>query len=80
MARCSSATAWADRPFGLTIEATVATTMMATITPRDTKVGISGAHPMCSPPLMKGTSFSCMACRMSLTPMNARISDSPCLR
>ena len=45
--------------------------------PSDTQIGISGAHLMCSPPLMKGSSFSCIACSTSFTPMNASTTDRP---
>ena len=56
--------------------ATVATTIDATITTSDIQVEISGAHAMDSPPLMNGSSLTCMACRISLTPMKARMVDS----
>ena len=32
------------------------------------------------PPLMNGNSFSCIAWKMSFTPINARIADKACLR
>ena len=53
---------------------------ITTIAPRDTPMGISGAHGTGSPPLMNGTSFSCSACSTSLTPMNPSSTASPMFR
>ena len=47
--------------------------------PSETAIGISGTL-TCSPPLMKGSSFSWRACSRSLTPMKARSTDRPILR
>ena len=41
------------------------------------QVSISGAQAMCSPPLRNGNSFSCIAWRISLTPMKARRKARP---
>lgn len=57
--------------------ATVATTIDTTITPSDIHVEISGAHSMCSPPLMNGSSLTCIAWKKSLTPMKARMNAMP---
>ena len=47
------------------------------MTTSDSQIGMSGAHGMGSPPLMNGSSFSCMACRISLTPMKPSRNASP---
>ena len=43
----------------------------------DIQVEISGAHSMCSPLLMKGSSLTCIAWNTSFTPMNARMKAMP---
>ena len=57
--------------------AAVATTIETMMTPSDIQVEMSGTHSMCSPPLMNGTSFSCIAWKMSFTPMKARMNAMP---
>ena len=66
-----------DMPFDLIRLATVVTTSVPMITSSESQIGISGAHSTCSPPLMNGSSFSCRACRISLTPMKPSRNASP---
>ncbi|CPU64550.1 Uncharacterised protein [Mycobacteroides abscessus] len=40
-------------------------------------MGTVGTASRCSPPLMNGSVFSCSASRMSLTPMNPRMTARP---
>ena len=60
----------------LNSDATTVTTRTPRMTLRDTPVLISTTV-TCSPSLMNGTLFSCRACRISFTPMKARIAASP---
>ena len=53
---------------------------MTTIAPSETEIGMSGTAWTGSPPLMNGRLFSCSACNISLTPMNASSTASPRLR
>jgi len=43
----------------------------------ESQIGISGAQSIGSPPLMKGSSFSCIAWRISFTPMKASSTARP---
>ena len=60
--------------------ATVATVIVRRMNDSENQIGISGAHSIGSPPLMKGTSFTCIACSTSFTAMKPRITARPCER
>ncbi len=55
----------------------MATVIVSAMKLSENQIGISGAHSMCSPPLMKGSSLTCIAWKTSFTPMKARMTARP---